>query len=219
MKTKKQRQNLVDAVYGGFVLACLAVTITAGIYASEDKAAIAVYEPIRSVQAGESADALTCIPEFVTDEIEPSISLYNIPLDVELQKFIIDECEAHGIDPAIIMAMAWKESNFKPGAVGDSGKSFGLLQIQKRWHEERMEQLGVDDLLDPYQNIMVAVDYMDELICYYDGNVEKAVVAYNMGQAGAKKYCFDYGVYSSKYSRAVMAKAEELRGEMYVYNG
>ena len=80
-----------------------------------------------------------------------------------------------------------------------------------------MDKLGVDDLLDPYQNVSVGIDFLAELIKKYDGNVEKALVAYNMGASGAYKNCFSKGVYSSKYSRAVLAKAESLQKDVIVY--
>jgi hypothetical protein len=207
--------KVIDVIYGSIVSALVVMTAVLAVSAKA---------PGRSAEEtnggvisyGSFAESVLGDADTTTEEkfdSEASIPLYDVPLDEDVQKFIMAECGSHGIDPALIMAMAWKESSFRSDVVGDNGASFGLLQIQKRWHEERMERLGVTDLLDTYQNVMVAVDYMAELIDYY-GDVEMAVVAYNMGQAGAKKYCFDYGVYSSKYSRAVMVKAEELRREM-----
>lgn len=142
---------------------------------------------------------------------------FDVPLSHDLQDFIAELCEVYHVDPAIVTAMIYKESTYRADAMGDSGKSYGLMQIQKRWHEARMDKLGVDDLLDPYQNVAVGIDFLAELIKKYDGNVEKALVAYNMGASGAYKNCFSKGVYSSKYSRAVLAKAEELQKDVIVY--
>ena len=107
-------------------------------------------------------------------ETEPPVVLYDVPLDVELQLHIIEEADEHGIDPAIIMAMARKESTCRTDAIGDGGNSHGLLQIQPRWHSGRMSKLGCTDLFDPYQNVIVAVDYLCELLnrplYYYYGS-------------------------------------------------
>ena len=129
------------------------------------------------------------------------MTLYDVPLDKDLQLHIISEAEAHGIDPAIIFAMAWKESTYRPNAMGDGGNSYGLLQVQKKWHKKRMERLGCDDLLDPFQNVTVAVDYLAEQIKRYGGSVEKGLTAYNRGHYPGKV---------TKYAKTVIAKAERL---------
>lgn len=107
--------------------------------------------------------------------------LYDVPLDKDLQLHIIETCEAYHIDPAIVMAMIWRESRYNADAVGDSGNSLGLMQIQPYWHGGRMERLGCEDLLDPYQNVVVGIDYLAESIERYDGDIAKALVAYNQG--------------------------------------
>lgn len=135
---------------------------------------------------------------------------YDVPLDDELQFFIINVCEEHHIDPAVVMAVIDTESDFDADAVGDNGASFGLMQIQERWHRERMDKLGVTNLLDPYQNVTVGIDYLTELLDSYDGDMTKALMAYNAGQLGAYKYYFSYGVYSNDYSEEVLAEIENL---------
>lgn len=137
-------------------------------------------------------------------ETKPPVTLYDVPLDAELQLHIISEAEAHGIDPAIIFAMAFYESTYRPDAIGGGGSSLGLLQVQPRWHGARMERLGCTDLLDPCQNVTVAVDYLAEQIDRYGGDLAKGLTAYNRGHyAGTITY----------YAKSVMQKAEELRGE------
>lgn len=128
--------------------------------------------------------------------------LYDVPLDAELQFRIIGMCEERDIDPAIVMAMIWKESRFHADSVGDGGNSLGLMQIQPRWHSKRMEKLGCTDLLDPHQNVVVGIDYLAESIRRYDGDVAKALVAYNQGH---------YNGTVTAYAKSVLAKAEELR--------
>lgn len=141
-------------------------------------------------------------PPETTVETEPPVILYDVPLATDLQLHIISEAEAHSIDPVIIFAMAFRESSFNPAAIGDNGNSFGLLQIQHRWHQERMERLGCSDLLDPFQNVTVGVDILAEQIDRYEGNIAKALVAYNQGH-------FTGTV--TDYAKDVLEKAEELR--------
>lgn len=148
----------------------------------------------------------------VGEMVEERSDTYDVPLDEELQLFVIEEAEAHGIAPEIIFAMIERESNYKAGAIGDNGNSFGLMQIQARYHYERMQELGCTDLLNAEQNIKVGIDILAELVEKYEGDIEMALTAYNMGCSGAYKNCFQYGVYSSKYSTAVLEASERIKG-------
>lgn len=112
---------------------------------------------------------------------------YDIPLDDELQDYIIETSEERGVDPAIIIAMIKRESQFDIDVIGDKGKAFGLMQIHPRWHSDRMEKLGVTDLLDPYQNVTVGIDIMAELLDRGE-SVEWALMAYNGGYAHANRH-------------------------------
>ena len=172
------------------------------ISGSEYRAQIAKYAPTQA----STEPNVERVEEQPVEEVEetPSVALYDVPLDEELQLHIIEQAEARGIDPAIIMAMAYRESGFNAEAIGDGGDSYGLLQIQPRWHYARMERLGCADLLDPFQNVTVAVDYLAEQIDRYDGDVAKALVAYNQGHF--KETITDYAL-------AVLDMAAELRGE------
>lgn len=145
-----------------------------------------------------------------TTEAKPV--LYNVPLDIDLQIYIITQSEAHGIHPSIIFAMIEKESTYRAEVLGDNGNSYGLMQIQPRWNKDRMDKLGVTDLLDPFQNVTVGIDLMGELFNDY-GDIGKALMAYNMGAPAANKN-IRKGICSSSYSRAVMERSEEIKGEL-----
>lgn len=145
-----------------------------------------------------------------------TMMLFDCPLDYDLQKHIVDTCSEYGIVPEVVFAMIDQESDFNAAAVGDSGNSLGLLQIQQRYHSERMQKLGCTDLLDPAQNVQVGVDYLAELYSKY-GDMEMALVAYNAGPSGAKTNFFDRGQYWSVYSQEVLEQADEyLRGMVEV---
>ena len=129
-----------------------------------------------------------------------------MPLSTDLQLYIIRVAESYGIDPAIIFAICYRESSYNPAVIGDQGEAFGLMQIQPRWHSDRMARLGCTDLLNPFQNVTVGIDYVAEQLSRYGGDVGKALVAYNVGHY--------YGTIT-RYAQEVLAKAEELRGTTY----
>lgn len=141
------------------------------------------------------------------EEIVEAVAYFDVPLSEDLQDHIFKECEKHGIDPAIIVSMIKRESNYRAKVTGDSGQSYGLMQIQLKWHRDRMGKLGVTDLLDPYQNVTVGIDYLAELIDRGKG-VEWALMAYNGGPSYANRKVAA-GVVSD-YAKGVLKFANSL---------
>ena len=68
-----------------------------------------------------------------------------------------------------------------------------------------MERLGCPNLLDPFQNVTVAVDYLVEMLTWY-GTIDKALVAYNRGS---------YEGTITEYAYSVMSIADEVRSTKY----
>ena len=206
-------------------LAALAITIFIGAHAAVDaldrhdaKKAAEAAEPVSVVEISEhiNIDRVVEIPEakFVAASVkavaeiatptmpEPEpVATYPVPLDEELQLFIIEQAEAHGIDPVVVFCMIYQESSFEASKIGDGGASFGLMQIQPKWHSERMKKLGCDDLLDPYQNVTVGIDYYAECLNKYDGDHAKALTAYNQGS---------FKGVVNEHAQAVLAKIEAM---------
>lgn len=174
---------------------------------------ISMAEPLVRLQEPEEP-CRTCLEEaakviFETSEPEPveAIEYYNVPLSEDLQNHIFALCEESGLDPAIVIAMIKTESNFKSDALGDGGNSKGLMQIQQRFHQARMDDLGCPDLLDPYQNVTVGIDLLGEL--YEEGRgLEWALMVYNGGPAHANRNA-RLGTVST-YVTKVMETSESL---------
>lgn len=176
-------------------------------------------EPIDPMDQGllivrETAVAVETVFESIVESeetIEEEQTMYfDIPLDQSIQDHIFKESERYGIDPVLVIAIIDKESDFRPHVVGDSGRSYGLMQIQARWHEERMKSLDCMDLLDPYQNITVGIDYLAEL--FESGkSIEWVLMAYNGGRSYANYNAAHKVV--SQYTYDVLQNIESLNKE------
>lgn len=131
--------------------------------------------------------------------------------EVELGEFIFHTATEYGVKPEIVMAIIEKESGWNASAAGDSGRSLGLMQIQPRWHQWRMDEIfgpGNGDWLNPYHNVAVGCHLLRDL--YATGLSEEWVLmAYNGGYGYAHKKVAE-GVVSD-YARFVMVRAAELR--------
>lgn len=88
------------------------------------------------------------------------------------------------------------------------------MQVQEKWHKERIKEEYVDNLYDPYENIRVGLNYLQELIGGEENpDYHYVLMCYNMGEPKAKEL-FSKGIYSSEYSREVLQRAEEIKQEI-----
>lgn len=110
----------------------------------------------------------------------------NISFSPELQELLWYACEETGCPYELALSVIWRETRYQ-NVNGDGGNSIGYMQIQPRWHRERMEKLGVTDLSDPLSNFRVGCDLLAELIDEY-GSVEMALTCYNTGSPGKSDY-------------------------------
>ena len=138
--------------------------------------------------------------------VSPKVVYFDVPLTHEVQDTIFAECEKKGISPAVVIGLIERESRFDTYALGDDGRSFGLMQIQAKWHLQRMIDLNCTDLFNPSQNVTVGIDYLAELQNKY-GDIEKALTAYNRGH---------YSGTITEYAKDVVARAEKLGGDSNV---
>lgn len=153
---------------------------------------------------------------FVTFDIPQAYAMYGGKLPVSVQQYAWCVCKSYGYDYPTVIAVIEKESGYRYDAVGSAGEQ-GYMQILQRWHEGRMERLNCTDLMDPYMNILVAVDYLDELVEQYQDE-HLALSIYNRGfrndsQTGALDL-WDNGAMSTEYSRSVIQRADEIRLEI-----
>ena len=139
----------------------------------------------------------------------------DVPLSKDIQYHIFVECDGYSISPFIIMAMIERESQFDQYAIGDDGKSFGLMQIQPKWHIDTMIELGCTDLFNPKENISVGMKVLDTLIHdYKHGNdIYWVLMAYN-GSPNYANTNMNNGIIT-EYAREITERAWELEAEFY----
>lgn len=115
-------------------------------------------------------------PEVYTKPLPDPVPVSRLETNNHIDKM----AKRYGLDSRIIKALIEEESGWVASAEGDNGQSVGLMQIQERWHKDRMKRLGVNDLYDSEQNITVGCDILSELLNKY-GNYEDALSVYNSG--------------------------------------
>ena len=87
-----------------------------------------------------------------------------------------------GLPPEFVESVALVESGFRPGAVSPKG-ALGVMQLMPG----TAKTLGADPR-DTAQNIDAGTRLLRELLVRYDGDVVKALAAYNAGEGAVIKY-------------------------------
>lgn len=102
---------------------------------------------------------------------------------------------------------------------GGEEDGFVLYEIPEEYSRtggyfpDRMERLNVTDLTNPYQNVLVGIDYLSELIERY-GTIQDALAAYNYGEQGAKQHLWKNGIYVYEYNQTIMSRMKEIEEEL-----
>ncbi len=116
----------------------------------------------------------------------------------------------YDVTPELVLAVAYTESRFDPTA--ENNGAVGIMQVDPKWHTARAERLGISDFKDPYNNLLLGVDYLHEI--HQDLINQRGIddwnyvlMVYNMGHSTAISL-YDQGVISD-YAKTVMEHRAE----------
>lgn len=125
--------------------------------------------------------------------------------DEDVIRFTEEIGSRYGICPELLQAMVFYESSNDP-KVKSAGRDTGYMQVNPKWHRERMDKLGVTDLTDGYSNILVGTDYLAELAEEYE-DISLVLMKYN-GDSKADKL-YKQGE-MSEYAEKILSLSAEL---------
>lgn len=137
--------------------------------------------------------------------------LLDVRMDADTQKEIYELCDEYNIDFALVMAIIMKESSFRTSIISKSD-CYGLMQINVVNHDWLSEELGITDFLDPIQNVEAGLYMLRRLFEKYE-YVPLVLMAYNLGEAGAKRK-WKQEIYSTKYVEYILDLQEEYCEEL-----
>ena len=143
-----------------------------------------------------------------TENIGNSYGSYSGNADVD--SAINEMAEKYNLDPALVAAIAEQESGFNQSAQSEAG-ALGIMQLMPR----TAEGLGVDPN-DLRGNLEGGAKYLRQMLDKYDGDVEKALAAYNAGSGSLDSVNGDISQLSGetqKYVPSVMERYNKFKNK------
>lgn len=216
------------------LLLVLAAILVIGIFTRPDRVPINVHtnmqDQVSDLTAGTSEisrqledlnsrlddiqDSLNQIQESL-DNLETTQSdltgpaLYASYVD-EIVTSIYPDLQEHA---EFIKAMIYHESRYQPDVINVKTGVQGLMQISPKWHTERAESLGIEDLFDPYGSILVGCDILNEAMQTH--SFDYAVNVF----AGGYTYADQYKNSASPYIKAVNGILRQMQNGEIILGG
>jgi len=108
---------------------------------------------------------------------------------------IEDAARKNGVDPLLLKAIVWRESEFHPGKTGTTGER-GLMQVSQAaandWVKaHKVETFQPADLFAPRMNLEIGSWYLKKALVHWaskDDPVPFALAEYNAGRASVDRW-------------------------------
>lgn len=142
------------------------------------------------------------VPETTVEIFQPVDSL----MAPDLQAWVYAYSTMQQVDPFVVMAICERESACTADILGDSGRAYGMMQIQPVWIRDKLAAHGYteSDLLMAEPNITIGIEILQDFLAHGRG-MEWALTAYRYGPQQANACS------TSDYSAWILSRAEELR--------
>ncbi|MCL2082081.1 MAG: lytic transglycosylase domain-containing protein [Oscillospiraceae bacterium] len=132
-------------------------------------------EPVSSEPVEQISNPESIYKRQTVETDSASVPLQKLPAG-QYDGLLEEISDQYGVDSRLIRAICYVESNFRHDAVSSAG-AIGLMQLMPA----TAKALGVTNAYDPQQNIDGGVRYIKAQLERFDGDVRKAVAAYNCG--------------------------------------
>ena len=135
----------------------------------------------------------------ITESQEPiTTAAPELQGKLDLNQVVAAASNKTQVDPDLITSVIQAESAFNPRALSPKGAQ-GLMQLMPG----TAAKLGVTDAFDPSANVNAGTQYLRELLLQYNGDMAKALAAYNAGPMRVQQY---HGVPPYRETRAYVAQ-------------
>lgn len=125
--------------------------------------------------------------------------------NINLNAVIGEAAKVNGVDEALVQSVIKVESNYDSTSTSSRG-AMGLMQLMPGTARD----MGVQNPYDPVENIRAGVRYLKMLLNRYEGNVPRALAAYNWGMGNLEQKSSQMPAETIRYVDKVMRHYEKL---------
>jgi soluble lytic murein transglycosylase len=149
---------------------------------------------------GDFADAYVIAVRLLIANPRRPLSVWRLAYPKPYAGAVIAAAEQSKVDPLWVWAVMRQESAFDPEALSIANAQ-GLMQIIPPTRDSIAEQLGEqvspDAMFNPETNIRFGATYLGSLSQFFDGDLERAVMAYNAGPGNVQTWLEDPRVHNN----------------------
>lgn len=135
----------------------------------------------------------------LTQEQAVAVLAEELPISEELVQTALAACQEYEVPPQLLFAVMEVESGFQTDA--QNGACTGLMQIHSINLPYLQEQIGIEDLSDPAQNIRAGAFILGGYLSRYD--IADSLMAYNLGEGGAREQ-WEQGIHQTPYTQKIL---------------
>ncbi|WP_298468316.1 lytic transglycosylase domain-containing protein [uncultured Erythrobacter sp.] len=132
-------------------------------------------EAVALSTAGSEADQIDFNAMIIPESIVANTAAHAAGVPARYAAKVAELSHRFDLSPSLLEALVWQESRWRENAVSHAGAR-GLAQLMPG----TAKYLGVNPD-DPMQNLEGGARYLREQLDRFDGNLEKALAAYNAG--------------------------------------
>lgn len=157
---------------------------------------------------------------------KPTRRGYELAYPRGFNELVHETAEKYDLEPELVWAVIREESHFRHDAVSSAG-AIGLMQIMPPTGKDIASRLGLsiteDDLLNPEINIKFGSFYVHSMLNMFEGDIDKALAAYNGGAGNVKKWMIsNIGTLAEDFPTAISFRETQeyitkVRNSYYIY--
>ncbi|ACB85862.1 lytic transglycosylase domain-containing protein [Natranaerobius thermophilus] len=150
-------------------------------------------------------------------EVTPEDITDITPMNKEVAEKLLTQSENLDLEISLLLGLIEVESRFDPKNVSHAG-AVGIMQIMPGTAQALADKndfgYEYEKLFDPFYNIKLGTIQLNYLLNQYDGDIHKALTAYNRGPGGLQSYIARTNSAQSGFSRWVLEEAERFEEEL-----
>jgi soluble lytic murein transglycosylase-like protein len=176
------RTRILLVMAAAALAACVAVPASADIYSFRDEKGVVHFTNISGLD-----NRYKLVRKENGSPINPvAYGRGYAPSQQDLQKYasiIQTASKVYGVEASLVHAVISAESQYNQYAISRTG-AMGLMQLMP----DTARRYGVQNMMDPAENIQGGVRYLADLLAMFKGRVDLAVAAYNAGENAVIRY-------------------------------